>query len=172
MDEEPRQAVKRPIEAVGGAKKPRVGRFAGAGQQIDDFGPSGFGLGWGAQRNVPDRPGFAAFSSASARLPEDVPTSRSAPSQDVREAARQKMMDVYKRKTQETAKGKAFAQRVAEESKRRRGGAPGDVVPLGKRKEREPEMPRSILRKPGGTEGPASSKQRIYGPRTQVFNIA
>ena len=64
----------------------------------------------------------------------------------------------------------AIAQRVAEDAKKRRGGAPGDVVPLGKRKEREPEM-RSILRKPAAAEGPRA-RQRIYGPRTEVFDMA
>ena len=89
----------------------------------------------------------------------------------MRDAALARMKDVYKRKQQETARGRAFAQRVAEDAKRRRGGAPGDVVALGKRKEREPEMPRSILRKPAAAEGPRA-RQRIYGPRTEVFNIA
>ena len=159
-----RQAVKRPIiDVMGGGKKPRVPRFPGQGHQIDDFGPSGGGLGL-PKRDVPSRPGFSAFSGRSARLPE------SAPSQGVREAALERMKDVYKRKQQETARGKAFAQRVAEDAKKRRGGAPGDVVPLGKRKEREPEM-RSILRKPVAAEGPRA-RQRLYGPRTEVFNMA
>ena len=49
----------------------------------------------------------------------------------------------------------------------------GDVVPAGKRKEREPDIPLSILRKPAPTSaaGPATTKQRMYGPRTQVFNM-
>ena len=161
-----RQAVKRPIvEATGGGKKPRVPRFPGQGYHLD-LGPSSSD---GPPKR--DRPGFAAFSGKAARLPEDVPTAHSAPSQSVRDAALARMKDVYKRKQQETTRGKAFAQRVAEEAKKRRGGAPGDVVPLGKRKEREPEMPRSILRKPAAAEGPRA-RQRVYGPRTEVFNMA
>ena len=61
-----------------------------------------------------------------------------------------------------------FDKMVEQDKKTRRGGAPGDVVPLGKRKEPEPET-RSILRK--SKPEPQRARQRIYGPKTQIFNM-
>ena len=160
-------AVKRPAEAVGGRKKPRVAKFPGRGERIDDFGPSGGGLGLG-KKDVPDRAGFAAFSGSAARLPVDVPTARPRPSQAVAAAAADRMQDILERKR--GGGGGDFARQVAEEARRRRGGAPGDVVPLGKRKRPEPNEPRSILRKRGG---PPTQRQRTgtVSSTPQLFNI-
>ena len=86
----------------------------------------------------------------------------------IREAAVKHMTAIGHRANHETVKQQNFAKRVEAEKKKRRGGAPGDVVPLGKRKEPEPDMPTSTVRKPR----PASNKrQRIYGAQTQVFDI-
>ena len=86
----------------------------------------------------------------------------------IREAAVKHMTAIGHRANHETTKQQNFAKRVAAEKKKRRGGARGDVVPLGKRKEPEPDMPTSTVRKPR----PASNKrQRIYGAQTQVFDI-
>ena len=82
------------------------------------------------------------------------------------------MLAIADRKRQESTKNMNFQKLVDNEKRRRRGGAMGDVVPAGKRKDREPNLPLSILRKPVTTsEGPPATKQRMYGPRTQVFNM-
>jgi hypothetical protein len=80
------------------------------------------------------------------------------------------MQDIHERASQKATNKMNFEKRVEDEKRRRRGGAGGDVVALGKRKSPEPEMPRSILRAPVVAEGPRS-RQRLYGPRTQVFNL-
>ena len=85
------------------------------------------------------------------------------------------MIDIARRAEQETTRKQNFARKVEEEKRRRRGGAAGDVVPLGKRKEPEPDMPKSILRKPtpmSGNPRERNTKQRMYGPRTQVFDMS
>ena len=87
-----------------------------------------------------------------------------------RAAAVQRMKDIHDRASQKATKRMDFERRVEEEKRRRRGGERGDVVALGKRKSPEPEMPRSILRRPATAEEPRS-RQRLYGPRTQVFNM-
>ena len=116
------------------------------------------------KRWVPDAPGFAPFQGRAQRLPEDRPR----PSQAVAAAAADRMQDVLERKR--GGGGREFARQVAEEAKRRRGGAPGDVVPLGKRKQPEPNMPRSILRKRGA---PPTQRQRTgtVSSTPQLFNI-
>jgi len=86
-------------------------------------------------------------------------------------AAKKRMLELAERMRQETTRRQSFEKLVENAKKLRRGGAPGgDVVPLGKRKEPEPVMPRSILRKPLAEQGPRA-KPRIYGPRTEVFDI-
>ena len=87
----------------------------------------------------------------------------------IRETAIKRMVAIADRAGQETTKQQNFAKKVETEKKKRRGGAPGDVVPLGKRKEPEPDLPLSILRKQPAAR--TNTKQRIYGPRTQVFDI-
>ena len=88
----------------------------------------------------------------------------------IRAAAIKHMVAIADRANQETTKHRDFAKRVVAEKKKRRGGAPGDVVQTGvKRKEFEPDMPRSILRKSQQT---SNSRQRVYGPNTKVFDIA
>jgi len=88
----------------------------------------------------------------------------------IREVATKRINEIKDRAGQESTKQQNFAKKVEAEKKKKRGGAPGDVVPLGKRKQPEPDVVQpSILRK----QPPARSntKQRIYGPRTQVFDI-
>jgi hypothetical protein len=80
-----------------------------------------------------------------------------------------KMLAIADRHSQEKTKQQSFARQVELERKKRRGGAPGDVVPLGKRKEPEPDMPRSILRKPVGQP---QKRQRTYDRQTQVFDMS
>ena len=80
------------------------------------------------------------------------------------------MVAIADRAGQESTKHQNFAKKVEAEKKKKRGGAPGDVVPLGKRKQPEPDVvPPSILRKQPAAR--SNTKQRIYGPRTQVFDI-
>jgi hypothetical protein len=80
------------------------------------------------------------------------------------------MMDIAKRAQQASTSKRDFEQLRANEKKHRRGGAPGDVVALGKRKAPEPDSQPSMLRKAKGAPA-ASSRQRIYGPKTQVFDL-
>jgi len=115
----------------------------------------------GPGHKLPDEPSFVPFSGRAQRLPDD----------DVVAAARQRMIDIARRATQQTTRKQDFARLVETEKKKRRGGAPGDVVALGKRKAAEPDMPRSMLRKPAPAES-GRARQRIYGPATQVYNIA
>ena len=89
---------------------------------------------------------------------------------DIRAVAQKRMVEIAERARQETTRTQSFTKLVENEKKRRRGGAMGDVAPLGKRKEREPDIPLSMLRKPAGPAA-KNSKQRIYGPRTEVFNM-
>ncbi len=145
-------------------KKPRVNRFPGQGHQIDDF-PSGAGMGLG-KRWVPDAPGFAPFQGRAQRLPE----ARPRPSQAVAAAAADRMQDVLERKR--GGGGREFARQVAEEAKRRRGGAPGDVVPLGKRKQPEPNMPRSILRKRAAPPNPQRQRTGDASSTPQLFTLS
>ena len=103
-----------------------------------------------------------------------IPTHSTIESSDsIRDAAKQKMLAIADRKRQESTRKTDFQKLVENEKKRRRGGAPGDVVEPGKRtfSQRDPDMPRSILRKPAPVEGPARKRQMLYGPRTQVFNM-
>ena len=103
-----------------------------------------------------------------------IPTSLSAPTNATRDAAKQKMLAIADRARQESTRKMHFPKLVENEKRRRRGGAMGDVVPLGKRKEREPDAPQSILRKPApglNKEDRPTARQRMYGPRTQVFNM-
>ena len=90
------------------------------------------------------------------------------------EVARKKMMAIADRASQESTKQQSFAKKVEVEKRKRRaerrGGAPGDVVPLGKRKQPEPDMPRSALRKAAPAQ--SNTRQRVYGPRTQVFDMS
>ena len=59
---------------------------------------------------------------------------------------------------------------VENEKRKNRGG--DDFVSLGKRKQPEPNIPLSILRKPQRPEPTNKNKKQMrYGPRTQVFNI-
>ena len=88
----------------------------------------------------------------------------------LRDIAIKKMVAIADRASQETTKQQSFARKVEIEKKKKRGGAPGDVVQLGKRKEPEPDLPRSILRKPAPAS--ANTRQRVYGPRTQVFDMS
>jgi len=86
-------------------------------------------------------------------------------------AAKKRMLELAERMRQDSTRRQNFEKLVENAKKLRRGGAPGgDVVPLGKRKEPEPTMPRSILRKPIAEQAPRT-KPRLYGPRTEVFDI-
>ncbi len=78
------------------------------------------------------------------------------------------MLEIGQRARNESREGNAqrqeLAQKEAEAKRRRRGGAPGNVVPVGgKRKfDQVGNAPRSILRR---------QRTRIHGPRTDVHNI-
>ena len=111
-----------------------------------------------------DKPGFQPFSGRAQRLPED------GPSPAVVDAARQRMMDIARRHQQESTRRQNFETLVQNERRVRRGGARGDVVGPGKRKQPEPDEPRSILRR--AEAEPRRARQRVYGPGTQVYNIA
>ena len=106
---------------------------------------------------------FVPFSGRAQRLPED------GPSAAVIDAARQRMIDIARRHQQESTRRQDFEALVQNERRVRRGGARGDVVPLGKRKQPEPDE-RSILRRVEAE--PRRARQRVYGPGTQVYNIA
>ena len=97
-----------------------------------------------------------------------MPTARPRPSQAVVAAAADRMQDILERNR--GGGGSDFARQVAEEARRRRGGAPGDVVSLGKRKQPEPDVPRSILRK---RVAPPTQRQRTgtVSSTPQLFNI-
>ena len=112
-----------------------------------------------------------SIEPASGVMQLDIPTSIGAPSNSaLAEAAKKRMLEIAERAQQHTTRKQNFERRSEMEKKKRRGGAPGDVVPLGKRKQPESDAPRSILRKPLGPE-PPRARQRIYSPRTQVFNM-
>ena len=89
---------------------------------------------------------------------------------NLRDIAMKKMMAIADRASQETTKQQSFARKVELDKRKKRGGAPGDVVPLGKRKEPEPDLPRSMLRKPAPAR--SNTRQRVYGPKTQVFDMS
>ena len=112
-----------------------------------------------------DKPGFQPFSGRAQRLPED------GPSPAVVDAARQRMMDIARRHQQETTRKQDFQRLVENERRARRGGARGDVVGPGKRKQPEPDEPRSMLRRAAQPE-PRRARQRLYGPGTEVYSIA
>jgi len=81
------------------------------------------------------------------------------------------MLEIADRATQATTRRQNFEQLVENERRRRRGGAPGDVVPLGKRKGVDPDTSRSILRKPGAqVTQPDRRRPRIYHQRTQTYH--
>ena len=108
----------------------------------------------GKSSGVPEQMG--KWSGATRKLPDDVVNN-----------ARQRMIEIARRHQQQTTRKQDFAKLVENEKKHRRGG---ELVTLGKRKEPGPDMPRSMLRKAAPQEGPRS-RQRVYGPGTQVFNI-
>ena len=103
-------------------------------------------------------PAFVPFSGRAQKLPDEVVDN-----------ARQRMMDIARRHQQESARKQDFTKLVENEKRQRRGGGRGDVVALGKRKEPEPET-RSMLRK-AAPQGGTRSRQRLYGPGTQLFDI-
>ncbi len=111
----------------------------------------------------------SAAASAAAANETRVPTTRPRPSQAVAAAAADRMQDILERKR--GGGGREFARQVAEEAKRRRGGAPGDVVPLGKRKEREPDLPLSILRKPPPVAQNARRRTGNVSSTPQLFTL-
>ena len=113
----------------------------------------------GVGHKLPDQPGFEPFSGRAQRLPAEVV-----------DAARQRMMDIARRAQQQTTRKQDFAKLVENEKKHRRGGARGDVVGAGKRKQPEPDEPPSMLRK--AVTAPPRGRQRIYDRDTQVFNIS
>ena len=87
----------------------------------------------------------------------------------IRTAAVKHMMAIADRAGQESTRGRNFAKEV--EKKKRRGGAPGDVVQSGVKRDFskvDADMPPSILRK---SKQPTNSRQRVYGPNTQLFDI-
>ena len=101
------------------------------------------------------------FSARPQRLPDE---------NNLRANAIKRMKEIADRVQQHTTRKQDFEKRSQMEKKMRRGGAPGDVVPLGKRKQPESDAPQSILRKSLPPE-PQRARQRLYGPRTQVFNM-
>ncbi len=104
--------------------------------------------------NIPRRD---PFSGQARRLPDEVIDN-----------ARTKMLDIAKRAAQQSTRKQTFEKLVENEKKKKRGGALGDVVPLGKRKEMDPDVP-SMLRKSKSES--KITRQKIYGPETEIFNI-
>ena len=92
------------------------------------------------------------------------------PRPDVVAKAKERMMDIARRASQTATKKQDFLRRIEEAKKKRRGGASGDVSSLGKRKGLDDDAPRSMLRKAAPQEGPRA-RQRIYGPKTEVFDM-
>jgi hypothetical protein len=105
--------------------------------------------------NIPKRDPFAGQAR---RLPDEVIDN-----------ARARMLDIAKRANQQTTKKQNFDKLIENEKKKKRGGAPGNVVELGKRKQLDPDNP-TMLRKTKSES--KNTKQRIYGPKTEIFNIA
>ncbi len=112
---------------------------------------------------------FPTSLPSSAANETRVPTARPRPSQAVAAAAADRMQDILERKR--GGGGGDFARQVAEEARRRRGGAPGDVVPLGKRKQPEPNMPRSILRKRAAPPTPQRQRTGNASSTPQLFTL-
>ena len=131
--------------------------------------PRGYG------HRLPDNPPpFVPFSGRAQRLPDENNFSgraqRLPDENNLRANAIQRMREIAERAQQHTTRKQNFEKRSQMEKKMRRGDAPGDVVALGKRKHPEPDLPLSILRKSLPPE-PQRARQRLYGPRTQVFNM-
>jgi hypothetical protein len=142
--EEPRRPAKRKAPQQDGPLTLKPYRQPrGPGRKLDD-----------------DAPRFVPFSGRAQRLPDEVV-----------DAARQRMMDIARRHQQETTRRQNFEKLVENEKRARRGGARGDVVGPGKRKQPEPDEPRSMLRRAAEPE-PRRARQRVYGPNTQVYSIA
>jgi hypothetical protein len=98
------------------------------------------------------------FGGSAQRLPPDVVDN-----------ARARMLEIAKRANATSTSRRNFDTLKANERKQRRGGAQGDVVAAGKRKQPEADAPLSILRKSKSTV--PNSRQRLYGPKTQVFDL-
>ena len=136
--------VKRRIEEGVVSKKPRVPRFQGPGRKLYDDDPDKF------------------FKGKAQRLP-DGPSGGLA---GVREQAIQRMVDIARRAEQQTTRNQNF-QRLAENQRRmRRGGAPGDVAALGKRK-REPSPPPVNTLRPS----PKVAVRRMQGGYRPTFTM-
>ena len=144
-------STKRPAEEdLMATKRGRVPRFPGAGRRLPtEPVPPPMKI----HEKIP------AFTGRAQRLDGG----------GVQAAARKRMLEIADRAMQATTGRQNFDKRVEDDRRRRRGGAPGDVVALGKRKGVDPDT-RSILRKPPGAQG--NARQRIYGPRTQIYDIA
>ena len=88
----------------------------------------------------------------------------------LRDSAMKKILAIADRASQESTKQQSFAKKVEIEKKKKRGGAPGDVVQLGKRDQPEPDIPRSILRAP--SQQTSSKRRMLYPSRTEVFDMS
>ena len=127
------------------------------------------------QRLPDDEPKFVPFSGQAQRLPDD-PVVRPPKRKGDDDGGTGKKPKIARfqgqgRKLPEGQKFVPFsgqAQRLPGENLR--ANAMKRLIELGKRKEREPEMPRSMLRKPATTQ--SSKRQKIYGPRTEVFDMS
>ncbi len=131
--------------------------------------PRGYG------HRLPDNPPpFVPFTGRGQRLPDENNFSgraqRLPDENNLRANAIQRMREIAERAQQHTTRKQNFEKRSQMEKRKKRGDAPGDVVALGKRKHPEPDLPLSILRKSLPSE-PQRARQRLYGPRTQVFNM-
>ncbi len=93
---------------------------------------------------------------------------RQAPNAALREAARQRMLEIGQRARQQAAQASQVSQELAQNDAAarmaRRGGAPGDVVPVGGKRtiDQVGNAPPGILRRQRG---------RQHGPGTAVHNI-
>ena len=100
--------------------------------------------------------------------PTNVPIpSRQPRNLELRDAAIQRMQEIGQRARQQSTQSTQVAQEMAQNEtaarQTRRGGAPGDVVPLGKRKfDQVGNVPPTILRR---------HRARQHGPRTEVHSI-
>ena len=82
----------------------------------------------------------------------------------LRDIAKKKLLEIADRASQGSTNQQSFARQVEVEAKKKRG----DLVQ--KRKVPGPDLPRSMLRKPAPAQ--SNTRQRIYGPRTQVFDMS
>ena len=129
------------------------------------------------QRLPDDDPRFVPFSGQAQRLPDEPVPVRPPKRKGDDDKATAKKPKVARfqgqgRKLPEGPRLVPFsgqAQRLPGEDNLR-ANAMRRLIELGKRKTREPEMPRSMLRRQAPMQ--SAKRQKIYGPRTEVFDMS